>query len=352
MSNQNGKKFKIVKKKDYKEKILENFNFLIIKANTLEEKGASFKTREYNDTIKAIKQYPNKISHIGEVEKILIEFGKKNPKKTLTKIQEIINTGILSEVEEAKKNPIIEAVKNLTKIYSIGYKKAKVLYSQYNIKNVEQLREKFKEDTSILHGKQKLGLKYYDDLSKRIPRSEIELYEKQLIVYASEVDSSIKLSINGSYRRGHKDSGDIDVLITSESENVTNLRLKFIEYLKKRKMIVDTLANGDKKFMGVTRLSESHNFRHMDIIETDAKCYPFGVLYFTGSGGFNARMRQHALNSGFSLNEYCLSDKFTKVGISSDLIFSKIGKYEFKEEKDIFDFLNMDYVEPPLRDII
>lgn len=350
MSNQ--KKFKIVKKKNFKEEIIENFNFLIIKANTLEEKGASFKTREYNDTIKAIKQFPNKISNIREVEKILIEFGKKNPKKTLIKIQEIISTGKLSEVEEAKKNPIIEAVRNLTKIYSIGYKKAKLLYSEYDIKNVEQLRDKFKEDTSILHGKQKLGLKYYDDLNKRIPRSEIELYEKKLRMYACEVDSSIKLSINGSYRRGHKDSGDIDVLITSDSENTTNLRLKFIGYLKKKMMIVDTLANGDKKFMGITRLSESHNFRHMDIIETDTKCYPFGILYFTGSGGFNARMRQHALNSGFSLNEYCLSDKFTKLAISSELIFSKIGKYEFKEEKDIFDFLNMKYVEPNLRDLI
>jgi len=352
MISLNSKKLRIFKKKDFKQRIVDNFNFLIIKANTLEEKGASFKTREFSDTIKAIKQYPNKISTIIEVEKILIDYGKKNPKKTLKKINEIINTGFLLEVEEAKKNPIIEAVQNLTKIYSIGYKKSIQLYTEHSIKTIDDLKIEYDKNPSILHGKQRLGLQYYDDLIKRIPRNEIELYEKKLIIFANEVDSSIKLSINGSYRRGHKDSGDIDVLITSNANNVSNLRLKFIDYLKEKGIIVDTLASGSKKFMGVTILSEIGIFRHIDIIETDSLSYPYSVLYFTGSGGFNTKMRQHALDLGFSLNEYCLSDKFTKLPISKEQIFNKIGKYTIKEEVDIFDFLNMDYVEPKFRDNI
>ena len=34
--------------------------------------------------------------------------------------------------------------------------------------------------------------------------------------------------------------------------------------------------------------------------------YYFGTLYFTGSDMFNKAMRQHALDKGFTLNEYCI----------------------------------------------
>ena len=34
--------------------------------------------------------------------------------------------------------------------------------------------------------------------------------------------------------------------------------------------------------------------------------YFFGTLYFTGSDMFNKEMRTHALDKGFTLNEYCV----------------------------------------------
>ena len=103
--------------------------------------------------------------------------------------------------------------------------------------------------------------------------------------------------------------------------------------------------------MGITKL-ESGGYtkaRHMDIINTSPEEYPFALLYFTGSGEFNSRMRAHALTLGYSMNEYCLSDRLTRGEISSEVIFSKINKPLFEEEKDIFAFLGMDYVEPENR---
>ena len=49
---------------------------------------------------------------------------------------------------------------------------------------------------------------------------------------------------------------------------------------------------------------------------------------------------------GFTLNEYCLSHYTTKIKISSEEIFNKLGKTFFEEEIDIFNFLDMEYVEP------
>ena len=50
----------------------------------------------------------------------------------------------------------------------------------------------------------------------------------------------------------------------------------------------------------------------MDIIDTEIEQYPFAQLHFTGSGGFNSHMRLIALKKGYSMNEYCISDKKLK----------------------------------------
>ena len=50
---------------------------------------------------------------------------------------------------------------------------------------------------------------------------------------------------------------------------------------------------------------------------------------------FNAKMRGLTLEKGLSMNEYSLKDNETK----------KIIDHKFIKEKDIFDYLGMDWVE-------
>jgi len=259
-----------------------------------------------------------------------------------------LDTGVLSTAEVARQNPLVQAVSNLTQIYSVGNKKAISLYNDYGIITIKQLREKFHEDQSILHNKQKIGLNYFDDLQERIPRAEMIEYEKVLFNVAKKVDPTMQLSINGSYRREMDTSGDIDVLITSPT-NPADSRKKLIKELKKIGIIVETLASGAKKFMGVSKLTGYSKFRHIDIIDSSYESYAFGVLYFTGSGGFNAMMRGNALELGYSLNEYRLSHKKTKKPLTEEEIAEKIGKTMFETEQDIFQFLDMQYVEPKNR---
>ena len=148
-----------------KKTIIDNFKIMINKVYTLNEKAAIFKAREYNDTIKALNEYDGDINCLEDVEKILINYGKKNPTKTLKKIDEIIRTGTLKEAEEAKQNPLIISVNNLTKIYGIGYKKAIDLYNKYKIVTINDLQIKFNMDKTIIHSKQQIGLNYFDDLN-------------------------------------------------------------------------------------------------------------------------------------------------------------------------------------------
>ena len=69
--------------------------------------------------------------------------------------------------------------------------------------------------------------------------------------------------------------------------------------------------------------------------------YPFAVLYFTGSKEFNLKMREKALSYGYTMNEYCLT--YVEEGDHSG---DRLEDAVFEKEEDIFDFLEMDYVEP------
>ena len=70
--------------------------------------------------------------------------------------------------------------------------------------------------------------------------------------------------------------------------------------------------------------------RHLDIIETTPEEYPFAQFYFTGSGGFNVKMRKQALKLGYSLNEYSMTNKKTKTPVKS-LVLEKIEKKILKQ---------------------
>lgn len=338
----------------HKQKIISLFNDLVYICYAENQPGSQFKLKEYNHLLKIISQYDGSIENPEIVEKLLIESGKKKPKSILTKIKEIFDTGTLQVVEEQKKNPLVKAVSELSKIYGFGPAKSKEIFSKYKISNLEDLKdfvnkhENKIDGKKIINEKQLIGLFYHNHLIQRIPFEEMKQYEEFLLIHLEKFNKkyskNLKLSINGSYRRQCKDSGDIDVLITEQSDTIS--RKKFINYLYKIGFIKEILADGKNKFMGICKLSNSSVYRHIDIIETKYEQYPFGVLYFTGSGGFNTFMRSVALQKGFSMNEYEFSDKKTKIPITKEIIYEKIGKQNFDTEKDIFQFLELEYTEP------
>jgi DNA polymerase beta len=366
-----------------KKNLITQFEILIHKVNseTSTDSTAPFKVKGYSETIKALETYPEfEITQIDSVKDWLVFQGKKNPSKILSKIEEFIEKGYIEEAKVAMNNGHVRAVLELTKIYGVGPAKVKELYTLHHITTIKELKDKIEQmelETQaktcdkvattngtkgkkgkakvkvekLLNDKQLLGLKYFNELEEKIPRSEMCEYDELLKNVCNKIDPTgvLQYSINGSYRRGNLVSGDIDVLITATDGKQSYYRQNLKESLIKMGVIEAVLADGDKKFMGITRLSKSHTARHIDIMDTDLYSYPFAVLYFTGSGSFNVLMRNHALKLGFSLNEYCLSDKNSKKTIDSEIIMDKIGKSKFEEERDIFNFLGLVYVEPEKR---
>jgi DNA ligase (NAD+) len=243
----------------------------------------------------------------------------------MSKLQEYKETGTLAILEREKANP----ANMLADIYGVGPKKAKELVEK-GVKTIAELRERQDE---LLNSVQRTGLKHYEDILARIPRSEIDQYLEQ---FTKAFTSNGAFEIVGSYRRGAKMSGDIDVIVTSKSDSIFK---EFVDRLLEQGIITDVLSRGKSKCLVIGKLPGENRYRRIDFLYTSPEEYPFALLYFTGSKFFNTVMRARALTLGFSLNEHGMTTKGSKTKI----------EHEFKNERDIFDFLGMVYKEPSLR---
>ena len=248
---------------------------------------------------------------------------------TVDRIKEIIDTGKLEEYEKIKnkKSPIEEFLK----IHGVGKQHAKKLLDA-GFKSVEELKQ-CNNVQDYLNDTQIKGLKWFDDIQERIPYEEIQKHERYLKSVLKKIDKSSELTIAGSYRRKKPDSGDIDLLLKADKKTTYNA---FIDTLKKDNYLVEDLARGSKKYMGMGKGIDTDSCRRIDIMYTKPEEYPFAVLYFTGSGDFNVRMRDDALKMGYTMNEYSIKHTDTK---------EKVDK-KFTTEKEIFDFLGYQYLNP------
>jgi NAD-dependent DNA ligase len=243
------------------------------------------------------------------------------------KLQEYLETGKISALEKSENKPEVL----FTNIYGIGPKKA----SEIVKKGITTIAELKANKDEVLNAVQKTGLQYYDDILKRIPRAEIDLYDKTFkTLLKSQSKTQTKKTnyeIVGSYRRGQESSGDIDVIISSESPKAFD---DFLDVLIEKKIIVEVLSRGKNKCLVIAKIPKSTVYRRVDFLYATPSEFPFSILYFTGSKGFNVVMRGHALKMGYSMNEHG---------------FTPAVDRQFKDERDIFDFLGLQYKSPQER---
>jgi len=299
--------------------ILDKLSAIMVK------QGEPFRARAYQKAQETIMSYPRDITDPAQL-KGLPGIGDT----IMEKFNEYVQTGTLKVLEREKTNPL----NILADVYGIGPKKAKDLVDK-GITTIAQLRARQDELNDI----QKVGLKYYEQILERIPRSEIVEYDtmfKSVFAKVAANDPSARFEIVGSYRRGAQSSGDIDIIITGNSGAIYKA---FIDELIKRKIIINVLSRGLAKTLVIAQLPGKSVARRVDFLYSSPDEFPFAILYFTGSKAFNTVMRNRALSMGYTLNEHGLSTMENKV---------KGAKIEqqFADEKAIFDFLKMAYKTP------
>jgi len=246
------------------------------------------------------------------------------------KIKELIDTGkIKYEEENINQNSGFNFQKELMNIYGIGESKIKQILEK-GIKTIDELRQ----NTHLLNEKQKIGLLYYDDLNKRIPREEY-LKHKEILEYDLK-KFNLNYEFVGSFRRGITSMGDIDLLILKDD----NFDLPaYIKQLKATGYIKEVLALGAVKFSGIVKLDSKATARQVDILIAPPEEYYYSLLYFTGSAEFNVGFRNYLKNKyGVSLSEHGFKENTIKIP-------------PMKTEEQIFDFFNLRFIEPKDRKV-
>uniref|UniRef100_A0A3P9BTT7 DNA polymerase n=2 Tax=Haplochromini TaxID=319058 RepID=A0A3P9BTT7_9CICH len=312
-------------------------DFLVELANY--EKNVNRAIHKYNAYRKAastISKYPHKIKN-GEEAKKLDGVGAKIAEK----IDEFLQTGKLRKLEKIRNDDTSSSINFLTRVTGIGYVVWMFNHGLMYFKYFEKMFQILKLFFAVF--------RYFEEFEKRIPRAEMEKMETLILGELEKVDQEYIGTICGSYRRGAASSGDIDILLThpnytSQTEKQPKLLHAVVEHLESIGFVTDTLSKGDTKFMGVCQLQqndeddEEYLHRRIDIRLIPKDQYYCGVLYFTGSDIFNKNMRTHALEKGFTLNEYTIRP-LGVTGMAGEPLL-------VNSEKDIFDYIQYKYREP------
>ncbi len=308
--------------------IIANLQVLQKEAQSSKETKDRFRARAYRNAIKAIKDCNYQLQS-GKDALQLNGVGKK----IADKIQELVDTGKLHQVDELGDEKL-EKTKTLTiftNIWGVGPVKAQELWDM-GARTIEDITQDYQQ---LLNDNQKIGLKYFHDLQQRALRCEVLEISKKITAEVRQIQRDLKWTVHvrvcGSFRRKAETCGDMDILLC-ETNNKPILK-ELVDRLTKNGLLIETLGIGPTKYMGIT-MNRGTAFRiDMEMIR-DVE-WPFALLYFTGSGPFNERQRLVAKKMGYSLSEHGLKEV-------------EIGSYVkgITSERQIFEFLKMKYLAP------
>ena len=299
---------------------------------SIQFKRDRYRSRAYKNAAFALRNHPTQIISGIQAEREIKGIGKS----IAAKIDEIIQTGALALI--ADRPPEEKIKEDVTKlfegIHGVGNATSEKWYNQ-GYRTLGDIGKIYDQLTDA----QKIGYKYYYHFQQRIPRSEMDIV-KDILHTILGTEMGTEYEICGSYRRGEKDSGDIDCLV---KDNGTITIEKIINKLVEQKIIIENLAIGTSKYMGVLQLKNSCA-RRIDILIVDKKSWPYATLYFTGSKQLNIVMRAKAIALGLRLNEYgMVNSEGVELGDSKS--------YPATSEEQIFNYLNVGYLEPHQRSI-
>lgn len=224
---------------------------------------------------------------------------------------------------------------SLNNITGVGQSRIQT-WNKLGIYNIKQLKNAIKNnDIKITHHIE-IGIKYYDDFLKRIKYKSIQKFYNNFNKIIKNIDENLIFDFCGSFRRKCETSGDIDILISHTTNK--NYLSNIVKVLTEKNILIDDLTStkGGKKYMGVLMLDFPCR---IDIRFVEYDEYYTSLLYFTGSRDFNIKLRKKALSLGYTLNEYYLKNN------------NDNSTFIINCEKDIFDYLEIDYIEPFKRNI-
>ncbi|MCR4263168.1 MAG: helix-hairpin-helix domain-containing protein [Candidatus Roizmanbacteria bacterium] len=203
------------------------------------------------------------------------------------------------------------------------YSRLEQALTKHVIQDMEGFGEKREKDIYDALQQFKQGTKK----KKRMLLVEADIVASSLTKHLKKDPHISSIDYLGSFRRRKETVGDIDVAVaTSDPEKTVE---HFITYEKRLKTV-------DRGEQGATILVEDGI--QIDLRVIDKKRYGSMLQYFTGSKYHNIRLREYALEMGYSLNEYGIKEV-------------KTGKvHMFSSEDAFYRFLKLPAIPSEIRE--
>lgn len=256
------------------------------------------------------------------------------------KICTLATTGTLPFYEDLK-NSVPKQLYELLSIPGLAGKKIKALHEILKIDSIESLKKACLEDkVSQLRG---FGEKTQANILKGI--ENLQSYGRRYLWWtAMEIAAPLlkqlrslpgvtKAEIAGSIRRKLETVGDLDFVVAAADPK------PIMDWFTSLPNVDKIIAHGPSK----------SSVRLLKGIQAELRIVPdkqfaFALCYSTGSKNHSIKVRQHAVELGYSLSEWGLA----VVDSKKKDPFSKLGRDI--TEADIYQALKMQYIPPELRE--
>jgi DNA polymerase (family 10) len=301
-------------------------------ADLLEIEGANqFRVRAYRNAARTIGGLPRSVADMIEEGQDLTELPGIG-EDLAGKIEEIVETGSLAQLEEIKRRTPPELA-DLLKISGLGPKRVQALREGLGIVSREDLEQAARQGKIQQLGG--FGEKIERGILKDIERAKGE-EERTLLMVAEQIAEPLvdylreggrieDVIVAGSYRRRKETVGDLDILATSE-EGAKAIE-RFVEY----EDVEEVISEGETRSTVVLRSGMQVDLR---VVPRDS--YGAALLYFTGSKSHNIALRNMALEQDLKINEYG--------------VFKGEDQIAGETEEEIYGVFDLSYIPPELRE--
>ena len=253
-------------------------------------------------------------------------------KELAQKISEIVRTGELAYLKQLKISQP-SGLEALLRIPGLGPRRVQELHKKLHINSLGELKAALqKGELEKLHG---FGPKLIENIAKG---AEKGLYEEkryrlfEALPIASEIIEAlekshglIRIEVAGSIRRRKETVHDIDIVSSCKAGNDIMDRFTTLQEVEKIVM------------KGPTRSSVAlKSGIQVDLRVVPRDAYGAALHHFTGSKAHNIALRKMAVKRGLKINEYG--------------IFRGDKRIAGEKEKDIYAYLDLDYIEPEMRE--
>lgn len=306
-------------------------------ARLLELKGENpFKVRAYTHAARALETLSEPLETLISEDRLTAVEGIG--KATGEKIAELSTHGRLDYYDNLREE-FPPDILTLFDIQGLGAKKIKALWDTLKIHSVTKLERACKDGSvAALPG---FGEKTSANILKSIEHMRSHAGEFRYGDVAAIAEdlledlrghSGVNLAqIAGSFRRKKEIVRDLDFIVSTKQPEAV------MEFFTTHPLVENVLAHGTTKSSVILK-----NGIQCDLRAVTGPEFPFALNYFTGSKEHNVRMRSRALSRGWSLNEYRFS-----AAEGRDL---RQPLPDVLEEADIYRALDLDPVEPELRE--